>query len=931
MVVSLFIPAEGQLMAVDLGHEFFKVALMRQGSPLEIVLNSHSKRKTPTTVSFMESIRSFGDDAMPHAGKAPAKVPMFYHSFLGENFTSEDVQADGRWWQRFGLGSRFYTFNLGFDEKRHVPTFVFGEDSSLSGEVVLANVFHFARNLAEASADGKQVRDVVATVQSGANMRQREAVKAAAEIAGLRVLTIVNEGAAFAVHRAIDFQPDKGKVERVLIFNFGSRKAEATIVQYESKAAGMVAGKTAPVVTILGSAVDFSLGGHFMDLKISERMLKSFQEKHPKLADGIAKNPRALRKLLAQADKTKMVLSANKAASFSAESLYEDTDFQAMIQRADFEEMCQDLFLRLTDPIEAALKAANITMKDITEVEVVGGAWRVPKVQQVLGDYFEEKTGKKMPLGQHLNGEEAGALGAALVGANSSSSFRVKKIFFTDVSAHDYSVQVVALNGSWERNVTKLYPAGSALGSKKKVGLPIEEDFIMRLYEDGKHLASYTVAGVSELMETKWKGFNLTGPVKVSVPVNLESSGMIEVKTPLVTAEQVYWVNVTKEKPGNATANSTGNSSNTSANDKGDAENDSDVSESSESPETESATESGEDGAAADETEENREETPAASNASANATPVEGEAEVVQKQKKKKHEKKLTVKRTDMLPLPMAADDVTDARRRFEDMAKYEAEVTAMNAVKNELEAAIYGTRDKLERDDIIKVSTEEQREEVTKLCSEYEDWMYESSTVKNEYDKRLLTLEELLGPILERSLELESRADMPDTVKEAITDMHEALEKIQTSKPWVDANKTQAAATKLSQFEEWWKKKLEQQDALPLHEAPAYTKVEVQERLQKLQKDLEKLNKIKKPKDYGKVKASKNNSDNAAKPEPAASEADDSPLSSDPETIKKELETVSQQKLDAVEKEDFDTAEAMKKKEQKLKDQLEKLTKTEL
>jgi len=290
----------------------------------------------------------------------------------------------------------------------------------------------------------------------------------------------------------------------------------------------------------------------------------------------------------------------------------------------------------------------------------------------------------------------------------------------------------------------------------------------------------------------------------------------------------------------------------------------------------------------------------------------------------------LIVKRTDVAPFPMADEDVADAKKRFESMAKHEAEVMAMNAVKNELEAAIYGTRDKLERDDMVKVSTEEQREEIMKLCSEYEDWMYESSTAKNEYDKRLERLEELLGPIQERSLELESRADMPDTVKEAMSDMRSTLDQIQKDMPWVDANKTQASATKLNEFEDWWKKKMEQQDALPLHEAPAYTKVEVQERLQKLQKDLDKLKKMKKPKEKAKPKASKNNTENATKAEPPASEAEES-LSSDPEVIKKELESVSQQKLDAVEKEDFDTAEVMKVKERKLKEQLEKLTKTEL
>merc|ERR1719221_189370 len=147
-------------------------------------------------------------------------------------------------------------------------------------------------------------------------------------------------------------------------------------------------------------------------------MLKAFQEKFPKLADGIVKNPRALRKLLSQAQKTKAILSSNKNAPFIVESLYEDTDFSTTIKREAFEDMCKDMFARLTDPIDQALKQANLTLEDITQVEVVGGAWRVPKVQQLLSEFIT-KNNKKLPLGQHLNGEEAAALGAALVAANS--------------------------------------------------------------------------------------------------------------------------------------------------------------------------------------------------------------------------------------------------------------------------------------------------------------------------------------------------------------------------------------------------------------------------------------------------------------------------------------------------------------------------------
>merc|ERR1712176_606090 len=112
--------------------------------------------------------------------------------------------------------------------------------------------------------------------------------------------------------------------------------------------------------------------------------------------------------------------------------------------------------------------------------------------------------------------------------------------------------------------------------------------------------------------------------------------------------------------------------------------------------------------------------------------------EVVQKQKKKKHEKKLVVKRTDFRPLPLSDESIAETKKALENTAAKEASIAKVAALKNELEAGIYGARDKLEREDIVKVSTEEQREELLSSCTEYEEWMYEGVSEKNEYENRL-------------------------------------------------------------------------------------------------------------------------------------------------------------------------------------------------
>jgi len=909
--LALMRPGEAQIMSIDLGHEFFKVALMRQGAPLEVVLNNIGGRKTPTAASFFESIRTFGGDAIAHAAKAPAKVPRFFHSLLGHNFTSEDdVKPGGEWWKKFALDSEFYGYDLVYESERGVPAFYLGENKTFSGEKVLANIFYFAQTIAEASADGKPVKDLVVTVPPEANLRHRQAIVAAGEIAGLRVLTLVHEGAAFAVQRAVDFAPEKGKVELALFYNLGSRKAEVTIVQFESRQAGMVAGKTAPMITVLASEVDYNLGGHLFDLKIASSMLKKFQEKHPKLADGVAKDSRARGKLMKTAEKTKAVLSANKGSPFIVESLYQDTDFQASIKREEFEVMCKELFDRVTIPIEAALAKANTTLKDIQHVEVIGGAWRVPKIQQILQTFMDDGAGRKMHLGQHLNGEEGAAMGAALVGANSSSSFRVKKIFYADQTAHAYSVQVTSLSNAttaWEKNLTTLYPVGGPLGGKKKLSFAMEEDFAIKLFEDGTLVSEYVITGLADQLAGKWKDYNTTGAPKVAVNVNLEGSGLIEVKNPLATVEELYWANVTREKTKD-------NSTNTTA--------DETASESSEESKEEETTADSESGnQSADSTNDTE------ANSTKNKT-AEIEYEVVQKQKKKKHEKKLQVKRIDYRPIPMTAAQIRDARDELTAMNKEEEQVQAMLQIKNDLEADIYRTREQLERDEIIKVSTEEQREELSKLCTEYEEWMYEASNDKPEFDSRLNKLKELLGPMEERANELDARSELPDTVETVmlkITKFHAALAK---NKTWVNQTKLESALQLKTDFDEWWSKKQESQKGLPLHEAPAFTKSEVMENLKKMQKDWDRevkaatkkpkppkeaKNSTKKEKTDKKAESSDKTADEPAK-EPEADMPDDA------EACKTEMKEIKNKKMEAVESEDFDGAHILKKREEALK-----------
>jgi len=274
----------------------------------------------------------------------------------------------------------------------------------------------------------------------------------------------------------------------------------------------------------------------------------------------------------------------------------------------------------------------------------------------------------------------------------------------------------------------------------------------------------------------------------------------------------------------------------------------------------------------------------------------------------------------DYRPMPLSEDDIAAARADLDDIAKQEGEAQAMNQIKNELEADIYSSREKVERDDIIKVSIESQREEVIKICTEYEEWMYESSTDKSEYESRLNKIKELLGPMEERASELEAREDIPDKVQDAVSKMHKFHADLAKNKTWVNETKLEGAFKKVTDFDEWWAKRQESQKGLPLHEAPAYTKAEVNEQLKTLKKDWDKAIKAatKKPKEEKKKAKGNgtNSSSNATQEEPEKEEV----LPGDAKAVQAELDSVREKKLAAVEAEDFDAAHVLKKREEKLK-----------
>uniref|UniRef100_A0A8C7YZJ1 Hypoxia up-regulated protein 1 n=1 Tax=Oryzias sinensis TaxID=183150 RepID=A0A8C7YZJ1_9TELE len=422
--ILLFSPMSVAVMSVDLGSEWIKVAIVKPGVPMEIVLNKESRRKTPTAVCLKENERLFGDSALGMSVKNPKTVYRHLQSLLGKKHSNLNVAL---------YQKRFPEHQLLEDPVRGTVLFESSEAKWFTPEELLGMVLNYSRGLAQDFAE-QQIKDAVITVPAFFNQAERRAVLHAAEMAGLKVLQLINDNTAVALNYGVFRRKDlDSTVKNVIFYDMGASSTTATVVTYQ-----MVKTKefgTQPQLQIRGVGFDRGLGGFEMDLRLRDHLANLFNEQKKSKKD-VRENHRAMAKLLKEAQRLKTVLSANMEFMAQVEGLMDDIDFKSKVTRAEFEELCSDLFERVPRPLHDALETADLKLDDIELVILVGGSTRVPKVQEVL----LKATGKE-ELGKNINADEAAAMGAVYQAAVLSKAFKVKPFLIRDAALFPIQVE----------------------------------------------------------------------------------------------------------------------------------------------------------------------------------------------------------------------------------------------------------------------------------------------------------------------------------------------------------------------------------------------------------------------------------------------------------------------------------------------------------
>jgi len=405
------------VMSVDIGAEWMKVAVVSPGVPMEIALNPESKRKTSVAVSIKDGERKFGADAMAVGVKDPKRCFVYLLDLLGKKVDHPLV---------IRYKQRFPQYNIEADPVRGTVVFRYDDETVYSVEELVGMVLAHAKDQAEAFTE-QPIKDVVITTPVFFNQVERLALIAAAELGGLNVLQLMNNPMAVALNYGMFRRKEiNGTVKHLMLYDMGAQSTTATVVGFQivkTKDKGF--SETHPQAQILGVGYDRTLGGAELRFRLRDYLADRFNAMGKTKTD-VKTVPRAMGKLFKEAERVKLVLSANTDCFAQIENVMEDIDFKEPMNRENLLKLGEDLFPRVTAPVQKALDTAGMAMENIDQVILVGGGTRVPKVQEILTEFVKQELGKS------LNTDESAAMGAVYKAADMSTGFKVKKFITKD-------------------------------------------------------------------------------------------------------------------------------------------------------------------------------------------------------------------------------------------------------------------------------------------------------------------------------------------------------------------------------------------------------------------------------------------------------------------------------------------------------------------